>query len=384
MTAPTDVLAGLDPAAREALDERCARVAADPTADPGAAPGGRPRGGPDAGAPRASRATPRLEDAVRRPPAAGPGRRAATRTPSTPRCTTSTGSATPTSGAPCCAALPHLRPGRPAPSTWCTTRCAPTTRAWSPRPWGRTRGAARRRGLAAGRAQVPVRRRAAAAACAGARGPRPTTSWPGWSPTYADERRAAGPAGARTDALALPHHRLPRGRPDAHLRPPHPHDLAHHRRLRGDARRRGARPGRAGVLAGPAAHQRRLVRRLLRRAGRLGAVPRRAVRHRPPLHDRAQPQGGQRPALHAGARRAAALPRQGRRRRGRRDRLRLDDARGGEGVRRASSSSRSSSSCRCWCTPRTATRRPAPGARWTWSRRRASRPGGCWSTTSTR
>jgi hypothetical protein len=32
VTVPTDVLAGLDPAAREALDERCARVATDPTA----------------------------------------------------------------------------------------------------------------------------------------------------------------------------------------------------------------------------------------------------------------------------------------------------------------------------------------------------------------
>ena len=39
-----------------------------------------------------------------------------------------------------------------------------------------------------------------------------------------------------------------------------------------------------------------VVHRLLRRADRLGAVPRRAVRHPPPLHDRAQPQGGQRPA----------------------------------------------------------------------------------------
>ena len=37
----------------------------------------------------------------------------------------------------------------------------------------------------------------------------------------------------------------------------------------------------------------------------LGAVPRLAVRHRPPLHDRAQPQGGQRPAVRRGARRAA-------------------------------------------------------------------------------
>jgi len=64
VTAPTDVLAGLDPAAQEALDERCARVAADPTAIrvllPAAArevartPG--TAGGPG---------EPRLEDAVR-------------------------------------------------------------------------------------------------------------------------------------------------------------------------------------------------------------------------------------------------------------------------------------------------------------------------------
>ena len=44
---------------------------------------------------------------------------------------------------------------------------------------------------------------------------------------------------------------------------------------------------------------RRLVHRLLRRAARLGALPRRAVRHRPPLHDRPQPQGGQRRPLRA-------------------------------------------------------------------------------------
>ncbi|WP_244231753.1 sugar phosphate isomerase/epimerase family protein [Rathayibacter sp. VKM Ac-2804] len=43
-------------------------------------------------------------------------------------------------------------------------------------------------------------------------------------------------------------------RDDAHLRPAHPHDLPHHRRLPGDARRRGPRRGRAVVLARPAAH----------------------------------------------------------------------------------------------------------------------------------
>ena len=85
---------------------------------------------------------------------------------------------------------------------------------------------------------------------------------------------------------------------------------------------------RAGVLARPAAHQPRLVRRLLRRADRLGALPRRPVRDRAPLHDGAEPEGGQRRGAGAGsARRAAALPGQGRRRRGRRDRLRRDDRR---------------------------------------------------------
>ena len=60
----------------------------------------------------------------------------------------------------------------------------------------------------------------------------------------------------------------------------------------------------------------------------------------PPLHDRAQPQGGQRPAVRRGARRAPALPRQGRRGRRGRGRLRLDDRRGGEGVRAAAGARR--------------------------------------------
>ena len=38
-----------------------------------------------------------------------------------------------------------------------------------------------------------------------------------------------------------------------------------------------------------------------------------AVRHPAPRHHRAEPQGGQRPALPGGARRAAALPGEGRR-----------------------------------------------------------------------
>ena len=97
-----------------------------------------------------------------------------------------------------------------------------------------------------------------------------------------------------------------------------------------------------------------------------------------------QPQGGERRPLPRGARRAAALPREGRRRRRRRDRLRLDDARGGERLRRASSSWPRRTTCRRWCTPRTATRRRARRAPWTSCASRASRPSGSSSTTSTR
>ena len=65
-----------------------------------------------------------------------------------------------------------------------------------------------------------------------------------------------------------------------------------------------------------------------------------AVRHPPSLHDRPEPEGGQRRrAAPRGDRHPAALPGQGRRRRGRRDRLRRDDA--GRGARRCARSSRS-------------------------------------------
>ena len=53
------------------------------------------------------------------------------------------------------------------------------------------------------------------------------------------------------------------GRRHEAVRSPHPHDVAHHRRLRGDGRRRHRRDRRAGVLARPAAHPRRHVRGLL-------------------------------------------------------------------------------------------------------------------------
>ena len=101
-----------------------------------------------------------------------------------------------------------------------------------------------------------------------------------------------------------------------------------------------ARGPRARVLARPAAHARRDLRRLLRHAHRLGALPRLAVRHPPLLHDGPQPARGQRRPRQPGrARGAAPLPREGRRRRRRRDRPRRPDRRRG-----ASASSRSSSS----------------------------------------
>ena len=121
-------------------------------------------------------------------------------------------------------------------------------------------------------------------------------------------RPSAGAAGravtvASTAVATTPPRRPPSLRPlrreadHANLRPSHPHERAHHRRLRGDVRRRRARRRRAVVLARSAAHERGQFRRLLRRADRLGAVPRRAVRHPSPRHDRPEPEGGQRPAL---------------------------------------------------------------------------------------
>ena len=59
----------------------------------------------------------------------------------------------------------------------------------------------------------------------------------------------------------------PGGRPHALHRPARPHDLAHHRRLRGDGRGRHRRRDRARLLDRPAAHQCRHLRRLsLRRS----------------------------------------------------------------------------------------------------------------------
>lgn len=63
-----------------------------------------------------------------------------------------------------------------------------------------------------------------------------------------------------------------------------------------DSRRPRSR--RTLLLARPAPDLARLLPRLLRLAPRLGTLPRRPVRHRPPLRPRPQPQGGQRPPLH--------------------------------------------------------------------------------------
>ena len=108
-----------------------------------------------------------------------------------------------------------------------------------------------------------------------------------------------------------------------------------------DGRGRRRRRDRARVLARPAAHQRRhLSSTTCRQPGRLGALPRRAVRHPPLLHDRPQQQGGQqRGAGRAGDGHAAAVPRQGRRGGRRRDRLRRPDRGRGQVLPRAARSS---------------------------------------------
>ena len=113
------------------------------------------------------------------------------------------------------------------------------------------------------------------------------------------------------------------------------------------------------LLARPAPHLARQLLRLLRRPPRLGTLPRRPVRHRPPLHARPQPQGGQRPALPPGPGRTAPLPRQGRRRRRRRDRLRLDDPRRGHRARRAAPARRRPRAARPRAHP--APRQGSPG-----------------------
>ena len=200
----------------------------------------------------------------------------------------------------------------------------------------------------------------------------------------ADERHAAGrtiPAGATVPPCWPQLEPTRRRQADADLRPAHPHELTHDRRLRADGRGRGARAGRAGLLARPAADQRRLVHRLLRLAGRLGAVPGQPVRHPAPLRHRAQPQGGQRPALPGSARPAAPLPGQGRGGGGGRGRLRLDDPSGGRGVRGPARAGRRArlAGARAHTAPGQAARHAAHARRGQGVR---SRPGpGAWSTT---
>ena len=149
------------------------------------------------------------------------------------------------------------------------------------------------------------------------RGAAPTTSCAAWCATTSPSVGRPGarcpptPGGSCPPTSPPP----PPGAADEDLRPAHPHDVAHHRRLRAHARRRGAGRRRAVVLAGAAAHERGHVLRLLRRPAGVGAVPGPAVRHPALRDDRPQPQGGQRRAVPGGARRAAALPRQGPRRR---------------------------------------------------------------------
>ena len=92
----------------------------------------------------------------------------------------------------------------------------------------------------------------------------------------------------------------------------------------------------------------------------LGWEPFRAAQYgiAAPLHDRPQPQGGQRPALPPRPRRAAPLPRQGPGRRRRRDRLRLHDPGRGRRPSPPSSSSPPTTACPPSSTPRTATSPP--------------------------
>ncbi len=217
----------------------------------------------------------------------------------------------------------------------------------------------RRARLAARRAEVPLHRRArrrGRPTCAAA--PAATPNSPACSAT--SPPNAPPPAGPspRTCTTSWPWTAPPdprrRRSPDAHLRPPHPHDVAHHRRLRGHVRRGRPRRRRTLLLARPAPHLARLLLRLLRLPPGLGALPRRPVRHRPPLHDRPQPQGGERPPLHPRPRRTAPLSRQGPRRRRRRDRLRLDDPGRGHRPRRPAPARR---------RPRAARARPHPAPR---------------------
>ena len=341
---PTELSAALDERARPDglawLREASAAVAADPAAIRVALPDGRAarsaasRCDPDADPADVHAWT--IDDAARTLllVALGDARRGRAR-PS------STATATPPSGAASCARC------RTCPSA--TARLRPRRRR-DPHQ----RHAADRRRARAVRDRAPARRAPTTRPCSSAsssacRSPRSTGSPTRVTPdgarmlaAFVHERVAAGrdvPAEVWTVIDRYPPaeeiaaieaelrqrvRRPPRGRraraePSASrrsqhedLRPARAHDVAHHRRLRGDGRLRREGARRAGVLARPAAHVGRLVRRLLQLAARLGALPRRAVRHPPPLHDRPQPEGGQRRRAAArGARRCcrASSPR---------------------------------------------------------------------------
>ena len=208
----------------------------------------------------------------------------------------STATATRPRSGPCCAALPLLpvgAAGGPAPA-----RRHPHQR----HPAGRRRARPLRRGTST---TPPGGRRCSSACSWACRWPpwtgstsAPTPSWPRCSP---GSPRSAPPPAASMPADAWPcSTRALTRRLTMRIFDPHIHMTS---RTTDDYERMAAAgvraAGGAGLLAGPAPHQRRVVRRLLRLAGRLGAVPGRPVRHPPPRHDRAEPEGGQRPALPA-------------------------------------------------------------------------------------
>ena len=156
---------------------------------------------------------------------------------------------------------------------------------------------------------------------------------------YASERRAAGRP-VPDDVAVRPGARTGAGHEA--LRSAHPHDVAHHRRLRGDGRRPASPPSSSrrsgsGSRAPTSARSRTTSSSLLGwerfRASQFG------IRHFCTMA--LNPKEANNPRVADGRARApAALPREGRRRRGRRDRLRRHDAGRGEAASRRSSSSR--------------------------------------------
>ena len=227
--------------------------------------------------------------------------------------------------------------------TCCTTRCAPTTPGWSPPRSARTRAPPRRPRPGG---------RACSSACSWAcRWPPstasttgPTPSWPRCSPRCAAERAAAGRAlpgrRRRTCSTGSPP-RLAREACMMRIFDPHIHMTS---RTTDDYERMAAAGVRAVVepafwlgqprtsLGSFADYFDSLIGWEPFRAAQFG------IRHHCTIA--LNPKEANDPRCRGGARPAAALPGQGRRGRGRRDRLRLDDARGGRGVRRAARAGR--------------------------------------------